>query len=148
MTWRAFVRLHRQSLLAVDFFTVETLWFQRLYVLFFIELSSRRVHVVGCTPTPSAQWVSQQARQLTWSLTERPELSTSSPCSRTITMASVFTERWASLRLTRHDRRSRWRLSGARLVSSVAIVSVVSFTSTAWRREGFLHLTGSPTVST
>jgi len=60
-------------MLAVDFFTVETIWLQRLYVLFFIELGSRRVHVAGCTPTPSALWVTQQARQLTWTLAERPE---------------------------------------------------------------------------
>ena len=62
MTWREFLRTHRRSVLAVDFFTVETIWLQRLYVLFFIELSSRRVHVAGCTPTPSAEWVTQQAR--------------------------------------------------------------------------------------
>ena len=41
MTWREFVRTHRRRMLAVDFFTVETIWLQRLYVLFFIELSSR-----------------------------------------------------------------------------------------------------------
>ena len=74
MTWREFLRTHRRSMLAVDFFTVETVWLQRFYVLFFIELSSRRVHVAGCTPTPSAQWVTQQARQVTWSLVERPAL--------------------------------------------------------------------------
>ena len=73
MTWREFVRAHRRSMLAVDFFTVETMWLQRLYVLFFIELGSRRVHVAGCTPNPSAPWVTQQARQLTWTLAERPE---------------------------------------------------------------------------
>jgi hypothetical protein len=55
------------------FFTVETIWLRRLYVLFFIELGSRRVHMAGCTPTPTAEWVTQQARQLTWSLSERPE---------------------------------------------------------------------------
>ena len=65
-------RTHRRSLLAVDF-TVDTIWLQRLYVLFFTELSSRRVHVAGCTPNPSAPWVTQQARQLTWTLAERPE---------------------------------------------------------------------------
>jgi putative transposase len=64
MTWREFIQAHRQSLLAVDFFTVETTWLQRLYVLFFSELESRRVHLVGCTPNPSAPWVVQQARQL------------------------------------------------------------------------------------
>ena len=73
MTWREFLRAHRRSMLAVDFFTVETIWLQRLYVLFFIELGSRRVHVAGCTPNPSAPWVTQQARQLTWTLAERPE---------------------------------------------------------------------------
>ena len=51
---REFIRAHRRSLLAVAFFTVETIWLQRLYVLFFIELGSRRVHVAGCTPYPSA----------------------------------------------------------------------------------------------
>jgi putative transposase len=73
MTWREFVRAHRQSVLAVDFFTVETIWLQRLYVLFFIELGSRRVQVAGCTPNPSAAWVIQQARQLSWTLAERAE---------------------------------------------------------------------------
>jgi putative transposase len=60
-------------MLAVDFFTVETAWLQRVYVLFFIELGSRRVHFAGCTPTPSGPWVTQQARQLTWTLADRPE---------------------------------------------------------------------------
>jgi putative transposase len=72
-TWREFVRAHRQSLLAVDFFTVETIWLQRLYVLFFIELGSRRVHVAGCTANPGATWVVQQARQLSWTLAEGAE---------------------------------------------------------------------------
>ena len=57
----------------MDFFTVETIWLQRLYVLFFIELGSRRVHLAGCTPSPTAAWVTQQARQLTWTLADRPE---------------------------------------------------------------------------
>jgi putative transposase len=73
MTWREFVRAHRRSLLAVDFFTVETIWLQRLYVLFFIELGGRRVHLAGCTPNPSAPWVIQQARQLSWTLAELSE---------------------------------------------------------------------------
>jgi putative transposase len=68
MTWREFVRAHRRSMLAVDFFSVETIWLQRLYVLFFIELGSRRVYIAGCTATPSAPWVTQQARQRTWTL--------------------------------------------------------------------------------
>jgi putative transposase len=73
MTWREFVQAHRQSLLAVDFFTVETIWLQRFYVLFFLELASRRVHLAGCTPNPTAPWVTQQARQVSWALAERSE---------------------------------------------------------------------------
>ncbi len=65
-TWRAFVAQHRDQLLACDFFTVDTLFLQRLYVLFFIELGSRRLHVSGCTATPDTAWVTQQARQFSW----------------------------------------------------------------------------------
>ena len=70
MTWRDFVRSHARTMLAVDFFTVETMWLQRLYVLFFIELATRRVHIAGCTRHPNAQWVTQQARQFAWTLAE------------------------------------------------------------------------------
>jgi putative transposase len=58
-------------MIACDFFTVETLWLGRLYVLFFIELGSRRVHLAGCTANPSGAWVAQQARQLAWSFGDR-----------------------------------------------------------------------------
>jgi transposase InsO family protein len=57
----------------VDFFTVDTLWLQRLYVLFFIEIASRRVHLAGCTSHPDAEWVTQQARQVTWTFAERAD---------------------------------------------------------------------------
>jgi hypothetical protein len=42
-------------------------------VLFVIELGSRRVPIAGCTAHPSAPWVTQQARQLTWTLAECSE---------------------------------------------------------------------------
>jgi putative transposase len=58
-------------MLAVDFFTVETVSLQRVYVLFFVELASRRVHLAGCTANPTGAWVTQQARQITWTLPER-----------------------------------------------------------------------------
>jgi putative transposase len=72
LSWRTFLRQQAQSMLAVDFFTVETISLQRLYVLFFIELGSRRVHLAGCTANPTGAWVTQQARQFTWTLRERP----------------------------------------------------------------------------
>ncbi len=63
-SWREFVRQHADQMLAVDFFTVETVWLQRLHVLFFLEIGSRRVHLAGCTASPTSAWVVQQARQL------------------------------------------------------------------------------------
>jgi putative transposase len=69
--WREFLRAQAQSMIAVDFFTVETAWLQRLYVLFFIEIGSRRVHLAGCTANPSGSWVTQQARQLAWTWAQR-----------------------------------------------------------------------------
>src|SRR6266516_4677733 len=71
LTWRAFLRAQAASMLAVDFFTVETVSLERLYVLFFIELGSRRVHVAGCTANPTGAWVAQQARQFAWTLQDR-----------------------------------------------------------------------------
>ncbi len=72
LSWRAFLRQQAQSMLAVDFFTVETISLQRIYVLFFIELASRRVHFAGCTDNPTGAWVTQQARQFAWTLQEQP----------------------------------------------------------------------------
>jgi hypothetical protein len=46
---------------------------QRLYVLFFIEIGTRRVHLAGCTAHPNGEWVVQQARQVAWTLSERAE---------------------------------------------------------------------------
>ena len=73
VTWREFLRAQGRTMIAVDFFTVDTVWLQRLYVLFFIELGSRRVHLAGCTPHPHATWATQQARQFAWTLTGRAE---------------------------------------------------------------------------
>jgi hypothetical protein len=53
-------------MLACDFFTVETVALRRLYVLFFIELDSGRVHLAGCTTNPTGAWVVQQARNLSF----------------------------------------------------------------------------------
>jgi putative transposase len=64
-TWSEFLRAQGRGVLACDFFTVETVFLKTLYVLFFIELSTRRVHVAGTTSRPDSAWVTQQARNLT-----------------------------------------------------------------------------------
>jgi putative transposase len=67
-SWHTFLNHYKDHMLACDFFTVETAWLQTLYVLFFIELGSRPVHLASCTTNPSAAWVTQQARQLSWQI--------------------------------------------------------------------------------
>jgi putative transposase len=63
-TWTEFLRSQAQGILAFDFFTIETLMLRTLYVLFAIQLGSRRVHVLGVTRNPDSAWVTQQARNL------------------------------------------------------------------------------------
>jgi len=70
-TWTEFLRSQASSLLACDFFTVDTVLLRRLHVLFFIELDTRRVYVSGITANPTGAWVIQQARNLTMVLSER-----------------------------------------------------------------------------
>jgi putative transposase len=66
--WSNLMSHYKNQILACDFFTVETIWLKTIYVLFFIELGSRQVHLAGITSNPNAIWVSQQARQLVWEL--------------------------------------------------------------------------------
>jgi transposase InsO family protein len=51
-------------MLACDFLTVETAFLQRIYVLFFISLATRRIEYVACTSNPDGGWVAEQARNL------------------------------------------------------------------------------------
>jgi putative transposase len=62
--WSEFLRQQAASILECDFLTVDTLFLKRFYVLFFIELATRRVHLAGITTNPDGTWVSQQARNL------------------------------------------------------------------------------------
>jgi transposase len=70
-SWRHLMTHYKDQLLACDFFTVETLFLQTIYVLFFIEIGSRRVHFAGCNAHPDSAWVTQQARQVMWELEDR-----------------------------------------------------------------------------
>jgi putative transposase len=63
-SWREFLRAQAAGIVACDFFTVETVFLRRYYVLFFIAHASRRVWFAGCTRNPTGAWVTQQARNL------------------------------------------------------------------------------------
>jgi putative transposase len=72
-SWKQFLTAQAHILVACGFFTVDTVFLQRIYVLFFLEIASRRVHVVGVTAHPTGRWVAQQARNLLIDLDQRAD---------------------------------------------------------------------------
>ena len=69
-TWTEFLRAQAKGIVATDFFSVDTVWFRRYYLLFVIEIESRVVHVLGVTANPSGPWVTEVARNLCADLKE------------------------------------------------------------------------------
>ena len=63
-SWKTFLSNQGQTILATDFFSMDTVLLRRLYVSFFLELDTRRVHLAGITANPTGPWVTQQARKL------------------------------------------------------------------------------------
>jgi putative transposase len=70
-SWRSFLRAHGESILACDFFTVDTVRLRRLYVLAFISIGGRRIEYFACTSKPDTTWMLQQARNLLMGLDDR-----------------------------------------------------------------------------
>jgi putative transposase len=69
--WTQFLRAQAEGIVACDLFTVETIRLKTLHVLFFIQLSTRRVVAAGVTAHPDSAWVTQQARNAAIDLHDR-----------------------------------------------------------------------------
>jgi len=71
LSWRSFLGQHAETVIACDFFTVDTVWLHRSYVLFFVSIGTCRVEYRAGTSNPNATWMAQQARNLLMDLDDR-----------------------------------------------------------------------------
>jgi putative transposase len=96
-TWSSFIRQQASGIVACDFFTVDSVWLTRYYILFFIEIESRRVHLCGITTNPTGTWVTQQARNLVAALDDAGLVARHLIRDRDTKFTRPFDEVWRSI---------------------------------------------------
>jgi hypothetical protein len=117
-SWRAFLQAQAASMLACDFLTVDTASLQRIYILFLISLSTRRIEYIACTSNPHGRWSTQQARKLVMQFGDEPpfrflirdrDRKSATPSTRSSAPRALT----SSGRRFKHRMRTPWQSAGS-----------------------------------
>ncbi len=94
-TWDDFIKIHAKTLWACDFFSKKVWTFGGLveyFVLFFIQPSTRKVHIAGITANPDGVWMAQQARNLCMFFDDLPDRPKYIVCDQDTKFTAQFEE--------------------------------------------------------
>jgi len=116
-SWRQFLRVQARGILATDFFCVDTLLLQRVYVLFVVGQATCRIHLLGATANSSGAWAAQQARNFLMNLGDRAAQFTMLIRDRDSKFTSMFDAVFAARACV--SRAHRWGHPGRTWIATV-----------------------------